>query len=221
LKIDVAACAVAGARTGSVSIFGVYDLGVPKPLTTTYVAIAASDAVLAMTGRARWRRLTKPVLMPMLLVGRDRPTQRALVFGGVGDVALLGASDNAFLAGLGSFLLGHIAWVVALRSRSSGRLRRQPMLSLPYVATWLLLNAYLWPRTGSHRVPVLVYSAALLGTSLASLDTGNPVTTAGGVLFLASDALIALEHFGDVQLPLHKGLVMATYATAQALLAAT
>ena len=86
---------------------------------------------------------------------------------------------------------------------------------------WAGLNAYLWPRAGRDRLPVLAYSTALLATALAALDTGDPVTAAGGTLFLTSDTLIALERFADVQLPLHEGLVMTTYATAQALLART
>ena len=45
------------------------------------------------------------------------------------------------------------------------------------------------------------------------------LTAAGGALFLASDTLLALEKFGDLRLPAHEGLVMATYASAQALLA--
>jgi hypothetical protein len=41
-----------------------------------------------VTGRDRQRRLTKPLLMPTLMVGRDRSTHRALALGGAGDVAL-------------------------------------------------------------------------------------------------------------------------------------
>jgi uncharacterized membrane protein YhhN len=159
--------------------------------------------------------------MPVLMAGRDRPTQRALALGGAGDVALLGTSDASFRLGLGSFLAGHVAWMVALRGRSSGRLKGRPGLVLPYLAAWLGLNAYLWRRTGPERVPVVLYSTALLGTALAALDTGDPVTTAGGVLFLTSDALLALNHFGDLELPFHEGIVMASYTTAQALLAHT
>jgi uncharacterized membrane protein YhhN len=81
------------------------------------------------------------------------------------------------------------------------------------------LNAYLWKRTGQDRVPVIAYSAALLAMSLTALDCGPPKTGAGGALFLVSDALLALEKFGGVHLPAHEGLVMATYASAQALLA--
>jgi uncharacterized membrane protein YhhN len=55
--------------------------------------------------------------------------------------------------------------------------------------------------------------------SLAALDSGSSKTAAGGALFMASDALLALEKFGGLHLPAHEGLVMATYTTAQALLA--
>lgn len=185
---------------------------------TPYPLLAALDAVLAATGRDRARRVSKPLLMPSLLRGKSRPTQRALALGGLGDVALLGSSDLAFTAGLGSFLLGHVAWVHALRGRATGHLR--PRQAAPYLAAWAGLNAYLWSRTGKDRIPVLAYSTALLATALAAADTGDPVTSAGGALFLTSDTLLALERFGGVHLPLHEGLVMATYTSAQALLAA-
>jgi uncharacterized membrane protein YhhN len=184
-----------------------------------YAGLAAVDTVLAATGRHRARRVTKPLLMPTLLRGKPKPVQRALALGGAGDVALLGHGDAAFTAGLGSFLAGHVAWVTALRPKSAGVLRRKPAAALPYVAAWAGLNAYLWPKTGKDRIPVLVYSAALLATALAALDTGDKAVATGGALFLVSDALLALEKFGDVHLPVHEGLVMSTYTTGQALLA--
>ena len=189
--------------------------------TLVYAALAAADTLLAATGRDRQRWLTKPLLMPVLMVGRDRPAQRALAFGGVGDVALLGSTDSAFTAGLVSFLAGHVAWIIAVRQRpGGGRLRDRPVLAAPHVAAFGALNAYLWNRTGKDRIPVIVYSAALLAMSLTALDSGSPKTAAGGALFLVSDALLALEKFGGLHLPAHEGLVMATYTTAQALLAA-
>jgi uncharacterized membrane protein YhhN len=189
--------------------------------TAAYLALAAADTVLAATGREKQRRVTKPLLMPTLQLGKDKATKRALGLGTAGDVALLGHSDAAFTAGLGSFLAGHVAWMTALRGREGGGyLRRRPWAAGPYLAAFAGLNAYLWPRTGKDRVPVLVYSAALLGTALVALDTGKPRTAAGGALFLVSDTLLALERFAQVQLPVHEGLVMATYTGAQGLLAA-
>ena len=184
--------------------------------TVVFVALAAADTLLAATGRHRQRWLTKPLLM----AGRDRPAQRALALSGVGDVALLGSSETAFTAGLVSFLAGHVAWIIALRQRpGGGRLRARPALAAPHLAAFGALNAYLWKRTGKDRIPVVVYSAALLAMSLTALDSDSPRTAAGGALFLTSDALLALEKFGDLHLPAHEGLVMATYTSAQALLA--
>jgi uncharacterized membrane protein YhhN len=186
---------------------------------SVFPVLAAVDAVLAATGRDKARRVTKPLLMPTLMLDKDRPTQRALALGGAGDVALLGSGQAAFTAGLGSFLAGHLAWLAALRPHSTGRVARNPAIAAPYLAAWAGLNAYLWPRTGKDRVPVLVYSTALLATALAALDTGRTDVAAGGALFLASDALLALERFGDVHLPAHEGIVMGTYTSGQALLA--
>ena len=188
--------------------------------TAVYAALAAADTLLAATGHARQRWLTKPLLMPVLMAGRDRPAQRALALGAAGDVALLGPGETAFTAGLASFLAGHLAWIAALRQRPGrGYLRARPALAVPAVAAFGAMNAYLWPRTGPNRIPVLVYSAALLAMSLTALDSGSPRTAAGGALFLTSDTLLALEKFGGLKLPVHEGLVMATYTTAQALLA--
>ena len=188
--------------------------------TVVFAALAAADTLLAATGHDRARWLTKPVLMPVLMAGRDRPAQRALALGGVGDVALLGSGEIAFTAGLVSFLAGHVAWIVALCQRpGGGYLRARPAMAVPHAATFAAVNAYLWKRTRRDRIPVFVYSAALLAMSLTALDTGSPLTAAGGALFLASDTLLALEKFGDLRLPAHEGLVMATYASAQALLA--
>ena len=188
--------------------------------TLVFAALAAADTLLAVRGQDRRRWLTKPLLMPVLMAGRDRPAQRALALGGAGDVALLGRGETAFTAGLVSFLAGHVAWIIALRQRpGGGHLRARPALAAPHLAAFGAVNAYLWKRTGKDRIPVLVYSAALLAMSLAALDSGSPRTAAGGALFLASDSLLALEKFGGLRLPAHEGLVMATYTTAQALLA--
>jgi uncharacterized membrane protein YhhN len=186
-----------------------------------YAALAAADTVLAARGQRTARHATKPLLMPVLAVGRDRPTRVALGLSGLGDTALLGRSDRAFTAGLAWFLAAQVAWTAALRGRpGGGAVTGHPRRALPYAAAWAALNAVLWPRAGQDRVPVAVYSAVLCATAAVARDTGDARAAAGGALFLASDALIALDRFGGVQLPAHEGLVMATYTAAQALLAA-
>jgi uncharacterized membrane protein YhhN len=193
---------------------------VARRATGVFVALAAADTVLAGAGRDRQRWLTKPLLMPVLMAASDRRSRPALALGGAGDVALLGSGDAAFTAGLAAFLAGHVAWILALRQRpGGGRLRSRPALAVPYLAAFAGLNAYLWPRTGKDRVPVLAYSTALLAMALTAVDSGSRRTAAGGTLFLLSDTLLALEKFGGIRSPAHEGLVMASYTTAQALLA--
>jgi uncharacterized membrane protein YhhN len=203
------------------SFSGRWNVRIPAGSTGVYAVLAATDAALAAANSRGPRRVTKPLLMPTLMVGRDRPTQRALALGGVGDACLLSNSSAAFTAGLASFLAGHLAWVAALRKRYlGGLLMKRPPLAAPYLVVFVGLNAHLWKRTGKDRVPIVLYSSALLTTALVGLDSGSPKAAAGGALFMVSDALLALDKFGDVHLPAHQGLVMASYSAAQALLAA-
>ena len=189
-------------------------------MSLPYAALAAVDTALAASGRHGARRLSKPLLMPVLALGRDRPTQTALLLSGAGDVALLAEGRGAFTTGLGSFLGAHVAWVRALRARpGGGRVSRRPVLALPYVAAWAGLNAVLWHRTGPDRWPVVLYSAVLAAMAVTALETDDGAAAAGGALFMTSDALLALERFAGVQLPAHEGWVMASYTAAQALLA--
>jgi uncharacterized membrane protein YhhN len=185
-----------------------------------FAALAATDALLAAVGRNSERWLTKPLLMPVLMTGRSRAVKRALALSWAGDVALMGSGDAAFRAGLVSFLASHLAWIDAMRRQSGrGRLSVHPALAIPPLAAAIAVNALLWPRTGRDRVPVLLYSVALLAMSLTALDQDSPAAAAGGLLFLASDALLALRKFGIVEPRSADGVVMATYAAAQALLA--
>lgn len=90
-----------------------------------YRLVAAADVVFsALPGRSftRLRRLSKPALMPtlaaaVLLDQRSASGQRSATLvgiglSGVGDVALLGSRDPAFIAGLGSFLGAHLAYAI-------------------------------------------------------------------------------------------------------------
>jgi len=187
-----------------------------------FTALTAADALLAGAGRDGERWLTKPLLMPVLMPGRTKAAQRALALSWVGDVALMGSGAAAFQAGLVSFLASHLAWIGALRKQpGGGRLRAHPALAITPLAAVVAVNVRLWPRTGSDRIPVLLYSVALAAMSLTALDTDSPAAGAGGLLFLASDALLALRKFGVLERRSADAVVMMTYAAAQALLAAS
>ncbi len=195
---------------------------VPSALTL-YSLTAATDVVLAGMGKRRVRRLTKPALMP-LLAATEAPDADPLIVAGLflswlGDVALLADGEGAFTAGLVSFLAAHLSYVAALTKRRAGGIRKAPGLAILYGLAWLGLNLLLWPRSGRLRWPVLMYGTALVAMALAALDTGDFQATAGGAAFLASDSMLALDTFGVARLPAGDGLVMLTYAAAQALIA--
>jgi uncharacterized membrane protein YhhN len=195
-----------------------------------YVAMAASDVVLAATGRKKLRRVTKPLLMPLLIAhvasadsDADKDTRPLVLAGlgmsGLGDVALLARGEGAFAAGLGSFLAAHCCYLAAFAKRRRGGVRKAPWVAAGYGLAWCGLNAVLWPRTGRLRAPVVVYGTALAAMAVAALDTDNRAVAAGGAAFLVSDSILAMRTFEAATVPGADGLVMLTYTAAQGLIA--
>ena len=107
-------------------------------LKLAYAGLAAADTWLSgIPGRRahRARFVTKPLLMPTLAASlvtnpraADSPlrttTLAAQVGGWGGDVALLGEGTRPFLAGTGSFALGHVAYLTGfLRQRGHSGVR--------------------------------------------------------------------------------------------------
>jgi uncharacterized membrane protein YhhN len=141
-----------------------------------------------------------------------------------GDVFLMLPRDR-FLAGLGSFLVAHLAYVAAF---SSGvPFGTAPLLLLPLVAVSVPLLRLLWPGLGKLRLPVLLYAATILvmvwraWARHSALPTpGAAVAAAGATLFMISDAILALNRFHR---PFRSAqvLIMTTYVAAQALIAAS
>jgi uncharacterized membrane protein YhhN len=213
-------------------------------LKIAYAGLAATDAWLSgiPDRRAHLARfVTKPLLMPTLAaslatspraVGSPlRTTTLAAQVGGWGgDVALLGEGTGAFLAGTGSFALGHVAYLGGFVRRRNA----SPVATSPAARTVTAAWALTAPAMGvmARRTerglgrPVLGY-ATMLATMVVGathLDpTLSPVsrrlTAAGAGMFMLSDTLLGLRKFVLADPP--AGLetaVMATYTTAQFLL---
>lgn len=134
-----------------------------------------------------------------------------------GDVFLMVPSEQ-FVAGLGSFLLGHIAYIVGLRelgTSAAGFLVGVLLVAVavPVVGMRVLRHV----RSGDESelfVPVAVYMAVISVMVVAAGASGVTVALVGAVLFYASDSLIAWTKF--VQ-PFRHGhvAVMITYHLAQ------
>ena len=147
----------------------------------------------------------------------------ALVFGLLGDVALLSDSLPRFRAGVAAFLVGHLAYVACFAS-----------LGLPMPAwSWaglVVLAAALFATRGvvpaTHRlegpalsVPVAVYSAVIGAMLLCAWFTGVRLVALGASVFVVSDAVLSIDRFVR-PIPHARLILMVTYHVGQALIVA-
>ena len=195
-------------------------------------AVSAALAIVAAPwalGQAWLAFVFKPlatVLVIVVALGRgagDAPAVRRWVVVGLvcslaGDVALLWPVQG-FLPGLVSFLLAHLAYLVAFTRVQGFAARRGPFVAYALVAGGIL--ALLWPGVPAPlRGPVLVYVLALASMAAqaavlwrAGVPRGG-VLALGGALFVLSDALLATNRFA-APLPLASLWILASYWAAQ------
>ena len=204
-------------------------------------ALSAALCIAAGLGAidASWQFIFKPLTTLMVIAyawprGSDAPTQRRFIRIGLflslaGDVFLIWPVQG-FLPGLFAFLLSHLAYIAAFCVPV--KFAAKPLVFVAYAALAALILSQLWPGVpGALRVPVLAYVACLAtmaaqaaawwrcraGTaaSNAAPDAMQARAAAlGGLLFMASDSLLAINKFG-APLPLSSLWILATYWTAQ------
>lgn len=189
--------------------------------------------------KVKYRRgvqLTKPFLMPLLLVLYLLLTPvpeylviLALICGFVGDLALLWVERHAaMLTGLVAFLIGHILYVVVFLD-STHFLTIVPtwvfLLTIPYIIYGIWVYRKLAESVGTMKFPVLMYLVVILTMSFTALSrfwAGSLAVAVwlpfvGSLLFMISDTVLALHIFRrEIQ---HGNVwIMATYVAAQMLI---
>jgi uncharacterized membrane protein YhhN len=122
----------------------------------------------------------------------------ALALSLAGDVFLMLPSDR-FVAGLASFLLAHVAYVIGL-TRHGGSAGALLVAAVPVVAVAGLLGARFLgaARAAGHRElvgPLVAYMAVIAAMVTCAVASGNVLAAGGAVLFMSSDALIAETRF--------------------------
>ncbi|MGZ8763015.1 MAG: lysoplasmalogenase [Acidimicrobiia bacterium] len=135
-----------------------------------------------------------------LLVDPTHPDERtwfvvALVLSLAGDVFLM-LPDDRFVAGLASFLLAHVAYVVGLNLHTDGNW----WWAVPVILAVGLLGVRLVRgirRSGESELvaPVVVYVVVIAAMGISALASGNRWAAVGAVLFMGSDALIGETRF--------------------------
>lgn len=188
-----------------------------------FVLAVAVDLASLAAGSEAGHLAAKPLLMPLLatwaaLRGAPRPLIVALLFGWGGDVLLLSDAEPAFLAGMASFAVGHVCYLVLFRRTGPPR-ARAALLTPAYVLTLTGTVALLWPDLPTDlRIPVASYSVLLTAMAYLAVTRVGLVAGLGGALFLLSDTLIATGVAEWPQLPRPDFWVMLTYIAAQFLL---
>ena len=206
-------------------------------------ALSAALCIAAGLGAidASWQFIFKPMTTLMVIAyawprGSDAPKQRRFIRIGLalslaGDVFLLWPVPG-FLPGLIAFLLAHRAYIAAFRVPV--KFAAKPLVFVAYAVLAALILSQLWPGVpGALRGPVLAYVACLATMAAqaaawwrsragtAAPDTKLARTAAlGGLLFMASDSLLAINKFA-APLPLSALWILLTYWAAQWCIAST
>jgi len=130
-----------------------------------------------------------------LVLGVETPYARILLAGlvlaFVGDACLLSARQGPFLAGLGAFLLAHVAYAAAFARVSSPA----PWVVAPLAAAAIGILRWLWPHLGPMRPAVVVYCAAISTMLWLALGAPNAGVRVGALLFYLSDLSVARDRF--------------------------
>jgi uncharacterized membrane protein YhhN len=205
------------------------------------VFVLESLAVLLSLG---WLELaTKPFIMIVLgayyvtsMKGQNyslsKPVLIAILFSFLGDVALLFQELNRlyFMFGLGFFLLAHIGYILGYDQHKNSQ-AGTPLLGVqkfrfafPIILAGTGLITILYSHLGDMRIPVIIYSLALIVMVLKALFRFGYTNTrsfwlvfTGAILFMVSDSLIAITKFLS-GFDLAGLAIMSTYMGAQFLI---
>jgi uncharacterized membrane protein YhhN len=123
----------------------------------------------------------------------------------IGDAFLAGDPKRWLPPGLVAFLLGHIAFIVlfagATETRTLGPAIYAAMAVVAVVGAAML--RWLWPHLGPLRWPVVAYVLVIVVMVCEGLThwSNNIAWAIGGLLFMASDAILAGQLFRNAKLP--------------------
>ncbi|MCA0928613.1 lysoplasmalogenase [Ruegeria profundi] len=126
----------------------------------------------------------------------------ALLLCATGDALLSRETDNSFMAGIGAFAGGHLAYIALFLSHPASDpslIFSKPAYFWSLIILGIVTATLLTPRAGDLKAPVLIYIPIILGmgiTVLALPESGAlrwalPAASA----FIASDLILAAEKF--------------------------
>ncbi|WP_193555916.1 lysoplasmalogenase [Marimonas lutisalis] len=122
----------------------------------------------------------------------------ALLLCALGDYLLSRPTEGEFMAGVGAFAAGHVAYVVLFLAQG-GAQPLSPWLTAALLLLGVVMATILWRRAGALRGPVMVYIPVILSMGLAAqtLPASGALALAlpAALLFIASDFILSHEMF--------------------------
>ncbi len=158
--------------------------------------------------RARLRRIGKPVASAGFIVAAigfgalesryGNIVLAGLVLGAIGDVCLLGSGKKAFIAGLVSFLLGHVAYVVAFSTLPMSV--PEAFLAAAALAVVMgFVGRWVFPHAPDMRVPIGIYMVVIAAMCVFAIGAGSAgapwMIPVGAVMFTVSDIAVVRDRF--------------------------
>jgi len=204
-----------------------------------WVALVIAAAVIAIvdwwavaTGRRRVEHVAKPLTMALLVgvaatAGDPGDDVRVwLVVGAalglVGDIALMGDGEVAFMIGLGAFSLGHLAYAVS--ALYVGFDPAWALVGVVYIVALLSFRFATRTVAGARRLggsvlagAVVFYACVISAMVVTAWGSAVALAGVGAMAFAASDWVLGHERFVG-PIPGGRLSVMVPYHIGQALL---
>ena len=182
-------------------------------ITTALITFALANVAgllwAEVTDRHNWCWLFKPLAAACFIglalqagaleSNYGRWLLTGLVLCWFGDVFLIPNNDKTFLAGLSSFLLGHLLYAASFVQLAVNL--QVLLVAIVPVALFLVFTLrWLWPHVGSDmRLPVLAYIVVISGMLLTASATWGvaaaPLIIIGAWGFAISDLAVSRDQF--------------------------
>jgi uncharacterized membrane protein YhhN len=204
-----------------------------------WVALVIAAAVIAIvdwwavaTGRRRVEHVAKPLTMALLVgvaatagdPGNDVRVWLVVgaALGLVGDIALMGDGEVAFMIGLGAFSLGHLAYAVS--ALYVGFDPAWALVGVVYIVALLSFRFATRTVPGARRLggsvlagAVVFYACVISAMVVTAWGSAVALAGVGAMAFAASDWVLGHERFVG-PIPGGRLSVMVPYHIGQALL---
>ncbi len=189
------------------------------PVILLAIVFILDLCIIGFSLDSSWRFYTKPFLIPILIVyyrwNADKSNYLflvGLILSFFGDLFLM--FKGGFIAGLSSFLLAHILYILSFRAY----FQNKNFYIIPLIGIFVLgLFGFLYPYLGPMKIPVLAYAITIGTMWYAAIGTANKLLILGATLFVLSDSILAINIFYKHSI-IGALSVMFTYVLAQFLL---